>query len=143
MSGRFEKRVPLPPAELREVAIFCCAWGDFLPIREGSRGLTEKTAAFEDQNHAQTRIKTGRNARFCGRWRTLHPMLIMIKINDLRGIDFPRKGDSGTGAGILQNCSLLTSFPPWLPPIISANQPALPSLGGNHGILRRVDAKAT
>ena len=34
-------------------------------------------------------------------------------------------------------------FPSWLPPMISANQPAFASLGGSHGKLRRVDAKAT
>ena len=74
----------------------------------------------------------------------LHAIVILIRINDLTRIRLPRKRDSGTGAGILQNCSLLSSFLPWLPLIISANQPtSLASLGGSHGKLRRVDAKPT
>src|SRR6202140_4835672 len=50
-----------------------------------------------------------------------------MRIKDLRGIGHER-AIRGPEARILQNCSLLTSFLPWLPLIIFANQPALPAL---------------
>jgi hypothetical protein len=75
--------------------------------------------------------------------RRQHVILILMKIKDLPGIGSQEKRDSGDGARILQNCSLLTSFLPWLPPNHFCQATSLASLGGSHGKLRRVDAKAT
>jgi hypothetical protein len=49
------------------------ALGGLLGHSGRRRGSTKKRVVFADKNHAQTRIKTGRDARFCGHWRTLHP----------------------------------------------------------------------
>jgi hypothetical protein len=104
------------------------ALGEIFADSGGNEIRREKGVVFADLNRAQTRINTGDNAYSGGMGRRQHVILILMKIKDLPGIGSQEKRDSGDGARILQNCSLLTSFLPWLPPIISVKQPALPAL---------------